>query len=676
MGNYENCWLNYYNVNSSCLCEKNICTVYTNVKGKCIDNAVSEIFKGMAGMFGLSLDQRTDVQVSNCSDGILLKLFDKDDENDAGDFVPDNEGYAVYFDENKNILIVSSASERGILYGVFELLRQLQCGSKITELSLFKNPSIPVRMLDHWDNMYGDIERGYSGDSFFYKEYNIIVDDRITAYARLMASIGINAITINNVNVHQVESYLITDRFLPQVKQINDIFNSYGIKLYLSVNFAAPMELGDTDVCDPCDASVIKWWERTVDHLYEVIPDFGGFLVKADSEGRPGPFTYGRNHADGANMLAKAVGKYGGNVVWRCFVYNCKQDWRDRKTDRARAAYDNFASLDGLFDYNVVLQIKNGPVDFQVREPVSPLFGAMKKTNVFAEFQIAQEYTGQQRHICYLIPMWKEILDFNTYACERGTVKDIVSGKAYGNSLCGIAGVTNTGNDENWTGHDFAAANLFGYGLLCFDPEMSAEEIGKTWAACTFGNADNLCCTVYDILAESWHTYEKYTAPLGIGWMVNPSNHYGPNVDGYEYDVWGTYHRADRDGLGVERSLAGGTGFAAQYNSPWKERYECIETTPEELLLFFHYVRYDYVLSSGKTLIQHIYDTHFEGVDEVREMIIKWNSLKSLISSKVFNRVSERLDVQLNSAIEWRDRINTYFYRMSGVSDVKGRTIY
>ena len=519
-------------------------------------------------------------------------------------------------------------------------------------------------------------ERGYSGNSFFYDDNNIIINDRTYMYARLMASVGINAITINNVNVHAVETRLITDTYLSQVKEISDIFNSYGIKLYLSINFAAPVELGDTDNCDPLCEDVIKWWEKTTKHVYEVIPSFGGYLVKADSEGRPGPFTYGRTHADGANMLARAVKPYGGIVVWRCFVYNCLQDWRDRKTDRARSGYDNFAHLDGEFEDNVVLQIKNGPMDFQVREPVSPLFGALKKTNVFLELQIAQEYTGQQIDICYLVPMWKEILDFNTYASDTAAVKHIVTGREYGNRICGIAGVTNTGNDANWTGHDFAAANLYGFAMLCWNPDLSAEEIGTEWAKCTFGTDKEVYGRVYDIISKSWLTYEKYTCPLGIGWMVNPNTHYGPFVDGYEYDKWGTYHRADRNGIGQDRTMRYGTGYTSQYNEPLRSMYEEVETTPEELLLFFHYTRYDYILSTGKTLIQHIYDSHFEGVAEVEKMISIWNELCGTVDDVVFERVKERMDRQLRNAVEWRDRVNTYFYRMSGVCDKLGRTIY
>ncbi|MCI8307873.1 MAG: alpha-glucuronidase [Lachnospiraceae bacterium] len=674
MCSFEKCWLNYACNEMSSKYAGIFKSIYSDFDGTVTGNTIAEIKEGFGIFFGkepVLLEKQ-----ANMCDGIWLKQYEKSDNKAADEFEPGTEGYSIYYDGENQLIVVAASGENGVMYGVFELLRIIQSGRDICDINICHAPKMPIRMIDHWDNIMGDIERGYSGDSFFFKENEILFGDRTKAYARMMASIGINAITINNVNVHEVESYLITDRFLGMMKKYSDLFVSYGIKLYLSVNFASPMQIGGLGVCDPLDDGVIKWWNETSRHVYEVIPEFGGYLVKADSEGRPGPFTYGRTHADGANMLAKSVSPFGGNVVWRCFVYNCKQDWRDRKTDRARAAYDNFAGLDGQFDDNVILQIKNGPMDFQVREPVSPLFGAMKKTNMFLEVQAAQEYTGQQRHICYLVPMWKEILDFDTHASDRGCISEIVSGKAYGNRLCGMAAVTNTGDDANWTGHDFAAANLFGYGMLCFDTERSAQDIAAEWAACTFGIDKEIVDNVCRMLIMSWPAYEKYTSPLGIGWMVNPSDHYGPNVDGYEYDVWGTYHRADCKGVGIDRSAATGTGYAAQYNSPWRELYERVETTPEELLLFFHHISYDHVLSTKKTVIQHIYDTHFEGVEDVERMIGLWKALEGKIDAARFARVLERLTVQYESSKEWRDRINTYFYRMSGIADSKGRTIY
>ena len=653
---YSKCWLDYRPLESV---EEVWLTLIVSCDGLIIESAVKEYVLAMEGLAG----RRPKVTADKTSAGVRL-LVDEDTVSGADGYriAGENGGYTI-----------CGQSPSGVLYGVFHFLR-MAAGGELSQLPVEIVPAMPLRMMNHWDNMDGSIERGYSGESFFYKDYEILWDERLEHYTRMMASIGINGIVINNVNVHEKETYLITDTYLQKVKQYADLFQRYGIKLYTSVNFAAPMELAGFDNCDPLESQVAEWWKETTAHVYEVIPEFGGYLVKADSEGRPGPFTYGRTHADGANMLARALAPHGGIVIWRCFVYNCGQDWRDKKTDRARAAYDNFIHLDGCFDENVVLQIKNGPMDFQVREPVSPLFGALKKTNMILEVQIAQEYTGQQIDLCYLPPMWREILDFDTYAEGKGsTVSNIVRGAAYGEKFCGMAAVINTGNDKNWTGTDLAAANTYGYGRLAMEPAMSCEAIAKEWTDLTLGAKVEK--DVVDMLMKSWSTYEKYTAPLGIGWMVSPHYHYGPDIDGYEYDRWGTYHRADCRGLGVDRTPAG-TGYTEQYNEPWKTIYADVEQCPQELLLFFHYVRYDAVLKSGKTLIQHIYDTHFEGVEEVEAMIAVWKSLKDDIDEEVYGRVLGRMERQLANAKEWRDRVNTYFYRKSGVKDEKGRTIY
>ncbi|AGC69355.1 alpha-glucuronidase AguA [Thermoclostridium stercorarium subsp. stercorarium DSM 8532] len=588
----------------------------------------------------------------------------------------EKEGYIVRYRDGKTI--IAGKTDRGVLYGVFAFLRLLQLETPLEKINLVNNPANMLRMINHWDNMDGTIERGYAGNSIFYANNGFIDDKtRVRDYARLLASIGINGIVINNVNVHYHETRLITKLYLPEVAKLADIFREYGITVFLSVNFASPVELGELPTADPLDVRVQNWWREKAEEIYSYIPDFGGFLVKADSEYRPGPFTYGRDHAEGANMLAKALEPFGGVVIWRCFVYNCKQDWRDRKTDRANAAYDTFMPLDGKFMDNVILQIKNGPMDFQVREPVSPLFGGLTKTNQMLELQITQEYTGQQKHICYLVPQWKEILDFDTFAEGRGsTVREIIAGKIYPQKYGGIAAVSNIGSDLNWTGHVLAQANLYGYGCLAFNPDRSAEEITEEWVRLTFSSHPYVVKTISSILLKSWRTYENYTSPLGIGWMVNPGHHYGPNVDGYEYSPWGTYHRADCFGIGVDRSVETGTGFAGRYHKENAEMYNNIETCPEELLLFFHYVPYTYRLKSGKTLIQHIYDTHFEGVEQVRKFREQWLTLKELIDKERFEHVLGRLEIQIRDAIEWRDVINSYFYRKSGIPDEKGRTIY
>ncbi len=565
----------------------------------------------------------------------------------------------------------------GLLYGAWRLIMDRLCGEASAAV-IDSAPKYAMRMIDCWDNPDGTVERGYAGRSLFFRSGKLSWDPgRIRELGRLLASVGLNVLCVNNVNVHYPAQLLLEDD-LPSLAALAEAFRPFGIRLMLSVDFSQPMRSG-IPTADPLDPAVREWWKSAAARVWSVVPDLAGFLVKADSEGAPGPFAYGRTHADGANMLAEALRPFGGTVVWRCFVYNCRQDWRDYKTDRARAAYDHFMPSDGDFHDNVILQIKNGPQDFQVREPVHPLFGGLMKTNQMLEVQIAQEYTGQQKHVCYLMPMFKQILDFKTYmpGHEDATVADIISTRTLKNANGGIAAVANTGNDENWTGHDLAAANLFGFGRLAFDTTLDSESIAREWAELTFaGSTKTAIDAIVDILMRSWSAYEKYTSPLGIGWMVNPNHHYGPNVEGYEFDRWGTYHRANWRGIGVDRTTKG-TGYTMQYREPNASMYEHVETCPEELLLFFHFIPYDYRLKTGKTLIQHIYDTHFEGAQDAADFLDTWKKLDGQISDKeAYARVLKRLEIQADSAIEWRDRINTYFYRHCGTEDEHGRKIY
>ena len=590
------------------------------------------------------------------------------------------DGYVIY-QNNEQIQVIGS-TDVAVLYGYYHLRRLILTGQNITSV-LVEEPYNQIRMINHWDNMdpsdfMGSVERGYAGNSIFYEDLKIIKDkSRIQDYARLLASVGINGLTINNVNVHALESKLITPEFLPEVAELALIFRAYGIRFYLSINYASPIQLGGLTTSDPLDDEVNVWWAHTFQTIYSYIPDFGGVVVKADSEGRPGPYTYGRTHADGANMLAKHIAPYGGLVFWRCFVYNCQQDWRDRKTDRARAAYDHFKDLDGSFLDNVILQIKNGPIDFQVREPLSPLLGALKDTNIVMEFQVTQEYTGHSNDICYLVPQWKEYMEFDTFAKGEGSlIRDVACGSLHGRNIGGMTAVINVGDDANWTGHTLAQANFYGYGRLIWNPCLSAEEIAEEWIRLSLGMDQEVVDTTYDILLTSWTTYEDYTAPLSVGFMVTPSNHYGCNIDGYEYSRWGTYHFADRNGVGVDRTLATGTGYTGQYFHENCELYEHLESCPDELLLFFHHVPYTHVLHSGETLIQHIYNSHFEGVANVEAYVKAWERLQGKMEQEAWLNVRERLQKQLFNAKEWRDQINTYFFRKSGIADVHGREIF
>ena len=597
----------------------------------------------------------------------------QDDADLVLELTGDDDGEAYTYGGRGGRTTVTATGARGLLYGFFHVVRLGEAAFGGEAEPALHRPALALRMLDHWDNVavhpvMGQVERGYAGGSLFWADGRARGDlERVRAYGRLLAACGINAVAVNNVNVHAAEARLLTDR-IGEVADIAVALRPYGIRVHLSVTFAAPIVLGGLETADPLAAEVRDWWAGAVARVYAAIPDFGGFVVKADSEGQPGPFAYGRSHADGANMLAAALAPHGGTVHWRAFVYDHRQDWRDRSTDRARAAYDHFVPLDGEFADNAVLQVKHGPMDFQVREPVSPLIGAMPGTRLAVELQATQEYTGQQRHVCWLGPMWSEVL-----RCEIGDGTP-VGALARG----GLVAVSNVGDDPFWTGHPLAQANLFTFGRLAWEPGADPYRVLDEWIRLSLGAGPGSgpAAALRSVLDGSWRTYEKYTAPLGVGFMVQPGHHYGPSVDGYEYSPWGTYHFADRDGVGVDRSVASGTGYAGQYAKPWAELYESPQTCPDELLLFFHHVSYDHVLKSGKTVIQHIYDTHFEGVAEVEAAREVWGSLAGLVDPARHARVAERFEEQLRSAREWRDQVNSYFFRKSGMPDERGRTIY
>lgn len=665
-----------------------------------ISTAITELTQGLDKLFGIKpkVSQEVTSQVSDPdlanqeAQGIWLGTWTGSKAvaqafSETERSAVHGEGYMIREDKERGRLFIGSETPQGVLYGTFHLLRELVLDQESANDAqpaagrlryIAEQPVNALRMINQWDNVDGSIERGYAGKSIFYENGEFTRDlGRIRDYARLLASTGINAISINNVNVHQRESLFLTERFLGDVAKVAAEFRAYGIRMFLSANYASPIEIGGLLTADPLDEQVREWWNIQTAKVYAAIPDFGGYLIKADSENRPGPFTYNRDHADGANMLAEALRPFGGLVIWRCFVYNCKQDWRDRSTDRARAAYDHFKPLDGRFAENVILQIKNGPMDFQVREAVSPLFGAMENTNQVLEFQITQEYTGQQRHLCYLIPQWKEVLNFDTFAKGPGSeIKRIADGSLYNRPYSGFAAVSNIGADACWTGHPLAQANLYGYGRLAWNPELSSEEIAEEWVRLTFGHDEEVVRLISGMLLNSLEIYENYTAPLGVGWMVNPEHHYGPNVDGYEYSKWGTYHFADCDGIGVDRTVSSGTGYTSQYHQENAERYESVASCPDELLLFFHHVPYTHVLHSGKTVIQHIYDTHFAGAEQAAVLAQTWGQLEGKIDPTVFDKVATLQAGQAEHAKEWRDMINTYFYRKSGIADEQGRTIY
>lgn len=578
-----------------------------------------------------------------------------------------SEGYRLQ--GGPNGITIRGAQGQGLLYGVYAFLMHLGKGTPPADIREQSAPAAPRRVINHWDNMTGDIERGYAGQSLFFRDGEIRYDrQRITEYARLLACIGINRICLNNVNVTAQSARLLTEQLLPHLAGLAALFRPFGIRLILAVHFDSPVMLGGLPASDPLDENVQAWWQQAAERVYRHIPDLDGFLVKADSEFQTGPSSFGRTQADGANTIARALAAHGGTLYWRCFVYDCMQDWRDMQTDRPKAAYDHFYPLDGAFDANVVLQIKNGPMDFQVREPNSPLLGAMRHTRQAIEFQITQEYTGQQIDLYALAVQWEEVL--RTPASGQAQLQGLI-----GHPIDTVVAVSNIGDDANWTGHLLAQCNWFAFGRLAWNPALSAREIIEEWIRLTFCGNPAVCKPLADMMLASRTTYEKYTAPLGIGWMVNVGNHYGPSVDGYEYSAWGTYHRADHSAIGVDRTVSG-TGFTAQYPPDLADLYNNPQTCPENLLLFFHRLPYTYRLKNGKTLIQHIYDTHFEGVEEVKGMIGVWEALRPHLPQEAYTNVAGRLARQLNNARQWRDVVNTYFYRKTGIPDELGRKIF
>lgn len=570
-------------------------------------------------------------------------------------------------------LIIAGADGRGALYGTFDLLRRIALGEDVTHLRVTEQPSAPVRWVNEWDNLSGTIERGYGGRSIFFDNGGVRADlSRASDYAGLLASVGINGCVVNNVNA---SANMLRADFISQLARIADAFRPWGVKLAISVDFSTPKALGQLGTFDPLDPRVIAWWDKKVGEIYRQIPDFGGFLVKADSEGKPGPSSYGRSPADAANMLANALAPHGGVLMYRAFVYNSHLDWRNPKNDRAKAAYDIFHPLDGNFAENVIIQIKNGPIDFQVREPASPLFGGLQKTNQAIELQITQEYTGQQRHLVFLVPMWKATLDFDMRVNGRSTpVKDIVTGRSFHRRLGGFAGVSNVGLDANWLGNPMAMANLYGFGRLAWNPNLSAADIVNEWTTLTFGSDPLVDRTIDAMQLTSWRTYEDYTGPLGAGTLTNIlGSHYGPGVGSAEHNGWGQWFRGEHDGVGMDRTMATGTGYVGQYSPEVQKEFETRAATPDDLLLFFHHVPYTYKLHSGETVIQYIYDSHYEGVERVKQYVRDWESLRGRVDEERYAFVLGRLKYQVGHAIVWRDAVCNYFYRVSGIADARGR---
>lgn len=635
-----------------------------------VASAERELKEGMAGICGIKLH---DVTGADDEPAFVLGTVPYV-KTAVGGFapaaVPGPEGF-ILARRNRSVLIAGHDG-RGVLYGTFALLREISAGVTPAPQRM-ETPANAIRWVDQWDNLDGSIERGYAGRSIFFEGGHVRADlSRVAAYGRLLASVGVNGITINNVNA---DVRMLTPEIMDGVARVANALRPNGVRVAIAVDLSSPKAVGGLDSFDPLDPRVAAWWKSKVDALYARIPDFAGFTVKADSEGQAGPSRYGRSPADAANMLAAALKPHGGVVLYRAFVYNHHLDWRDPRADRARAAYDIFHPLDGSFAANVIVQIKNGPIDFQVREPVCPLFAGLKKTNEAIELEITQEYTGQQRHLVYLVPQWKTALDTDMRVDGRHSpVKAIVQGRITHRPLGGFVGVANIGLDTNWMAHPLAMANLYGFGRLAWNPDLSSESIVDEWTRQTFGNNPLVDRVIDDMQMRSWPLYEAYTGPLGLGTLVNIIGaHYGPGPESAEHNGWGQWLRADREGIGMDRTVATGTGFIGQYPPELAAEHESISRCPENLLLFMHHVPYTYRLRSGETLIQYVYDSHYAGAAGAAELVSEWQTLEGRMDVERFHKVLALQRSQAGHAVVWRDAITRWFQQQSGIPDAQGR---
>lgn len=570
------------------------------------------------------------------------------------------EGYRIRTirDGDRAAVVIASTSDTGALYGAFHFLRLLQIEQPLDRLQVDQSPRLKLRLLNHWDNLDGSIERGYAGKSLWnWAELPQHVDPRLTDYARANASIGINGAVLNNVNAN---AQILTAEYLAKVATIASVFRPFGIRVYLSPRFSAPIEIGKLSTADPLDASVVAWWKEKTNEIYKAIPDFGGFLVKANSEGQPGPRTYNRTHADGANMLAAAVAPHRGIVMWRAFVYDMKPGY-----DRAGAAYENLQPFDGEFAANVLLQVKNGPIDFQPREPFHPLFGGMPRTQLVPELQITQEYLGFSNHFVFLASMWREFLDSDTFAAGKGsTVTKVVDGTLNSQRLTGIAGVANTGTDRNWTGHHLLQANWYAFGRLAWNPDLSSKQIATEWTRSTLTHDARAVATIVRLMLESHEAAVNYMTPLGLHHLMWGGHHYGPAPwwDTEKRDDWNPvyYHKADSVGVGFDRTKTG-SNTVSQYHPSVRDQFADSQKCPEKFLLWFHHVSWDQKMKSGRTLWNELALHYQRGVEWVRAARSTWATLADEIDAERHAAISQKLAIQERDAIWWRDACLLYF---------------
>lgn len=659
-------WLRYQKVDNSQLLNsysKTLAKLNFPVNSATLTEAKKELQQGLNGLLDTNLPETDGI-----SKGTLLVGTPASSKVLSGTHAITNEisglGDEGYLIKTLKVngtpyTVIAARKDMGVMYGVFHFLRLLQTQSDIKELNITQVPKLQRRMLNHWDNLNGTIERGYAGYTLWdWQRLPGYIDPRYRDYARANASIGINGTVLNNVNAN---ARSLTTEYLIKAAALADVFRPYGIRVYLTARFSAPKELRALNTADPLDPEVRQWWKDKVKEIYKYIPDFGGFLVKANSEGQPGPQDYKRTHADGANMMAEALEPYGGIVMWRAFVYE-----NSRNVDRAGNGYEEFKPLDGKFNKNVFVQPKNGPIDFQPREPFHPLFGAMPQTPLMLEFQITQEYLGYATNLAYLGPLFEECLDADTYTKGKGTtVANVLEDYNRSHGISGIAGVANIGTDINWCGHLFGQSNWYAFGRMAWNPELSSEEVADEWLRMTFNNNTSFVNPIKEMMQQSRETVVNYRNPLGLNHIMNFATHYGPGP-WYKDPHWDAkdYHKADETGIGVDRTSKG-SNVVNQYAKPLAEILENLNTCPQKDLLWFHHLPWDYKMPSGKILWDELVAYYYKGVDEVRGMRKLWNSMEGKIDAERFNHVKQLLKVQEDEAIWWRDGCVLYFQTFS-----------
>ena len=661
-------WLRYDPLSKAAIdnIRPRVTSIVVNGKSPTVEAIRTELINGCTGLLGISPTIAKTIE----ADGAVVVgtpltspvISGLHWETQLADLGP--EGFRIRSVRvgSHSIIAIASIGETGALYGTFYFLRLMQTQQPLENLNVVQKPRLRLRVLNHWDNLDGSIERGYAGHSLW--DWSALpekVDPRLRDYARANASIGINGSVLNNVNAN---AQILTPDYLEKVARIADVFRPYGLRVFLAARFSAPMELGGLKTADPLDLGVAAWWKEKADEIYRLIPDFGGFVVKANSEGQPGPRTYNRTHADGANMLAAAVASHGGVVMWRAFVYDMKPGY-----DRAGAAYENLQPFDGKFAANVLLQVKNGPIDFQPREPFHPLFGAMPKTQVMPELQITQEYLGFSNHLVFLAQMWREFLNSDTYAKGRGSlVSKVIDGTLYGRPLTGMVGVANTGSDRNWTGHHFLQANWYAFGRLAWDPDLPSRTIAREWIGMTLTNDPEPLEIITRIMLDSHEALVDYMTPLGLHHIMWGKHHYGPapwwNTEPRE--DWNPvyFHRADDSGIGFDRTQTG-SNTVSQYHVRVRKLFANRDTCPEEYLLWFHHVPWDYRLHSGRTLWEELGFHYQRGVDWVRLTRKKWEALSGVIDKERYDEVAQKLAIQERDGVWWRDAVLLYFQTFS-----------